>query len=111
MASGHSQFELLRQRRFAPFFATQLLGAFNDNVFRNATIVLITAQLGLSTDQASLYTNLAPALFILPFFLFSALAGQFVHPCGNAHRRTPNEQRIRSGASPGRASRPRPGTG
>ena len=78
MATGqHSQFSLLRQRRFAPFFATQLLGAFNDNVFRNATIVLITSQLGLSTDQASLYTNLAPALFILPFFLFSALAGQF----------------------------------
>ena len=77
MASGHSQFALLRQRRFGPFFATQLLGAFNDNVFRNATIVLITSQLGLSTDQASLYTNLAPALFILPFFLFSALAGQF----------------------------------
>ncbi|WP_166210274.1 MFS transporter [Cognatiluteimonas telluris] len=76
MGSGHSQFALLRQRRFAPFFATQLLGAFNDNVFRNATIVLITAQLGLSTAQASLYTNLAPALFILPFFLFSALAGQ-----------------------------------
>ena len=76
MASGHSQFALLRQRRFGPFFATQLLGAFNDNVFRNATIVLIMAQLGLSTDQASLYTNLAPALFILPFFLFSALAGQ-----------------------------------
>ncbi len=74
---GHNQFELLKQRRFAPFFATQLLGAFNDNVFRNATIVLITSQLGLSTDQASLYTNLAPALFILPFFLFSSLAGQF----------------------------------
>ncbi len=73
----HSQFELLHQRRFAPFFATQLLGAFNDNVFRNATIVLITSQLGLSTDQALMYTNLAPALFILPFFLFSALAGQF----------------------------------
>ncbi|MFL6593023.1 MAG: MFS transporter [Luteimonas sp.] len=73
----HSQFALLGQRRFGPFFATQLLGAFNDNVFRNATIVLITSQLGLSIDQASLYTNLAPALFILPFFLFSALAGQF----------------------------------
>ncbi|MDB6163009.1 MAG: 1-acyl-sn-glycerol-3-phosphate acyltransferase [Xanthomonadaceae bacterium] len=73
----HSQFALLRQRRFAPFFATQLLGAFNDNVFRNATIVLIVSQLGLGTSQASLYTNLAPALFILPFFLFSALAGQF----------------------------------
>jgi len=74
---AHNQFELLKQRRFAPFFTTQLLGAFNDNVFRNATIVLITSQLGLNTDQASLYTNLAPALFILPFFLFSALAGQF----------------------------------
>jgi 1-acyl-sn-glycerol-3-phosphate acyltransferase len=74
---AHNQFELLKQRRFAPFFATQLLGAFNDNVFRNATIVLITSQLGLSTDKASLYTNLAPALFILPFFLFSSLAGQF----------------------------------
>ena len=73
---GHNQFELLRQRRFLPFFLTQLLGAFNDNVFRNATIVLVTAQLGLSTAQAGLYTNLAPALFILPFFLFSALAGQ-----------------------------------
>ena len=80
MAQGsgsHSQFALLRQRRFAPFFATQLLGAFNDNVFRNATVVLITTQLGLSLDQQALYTNLAPGLFILPFFLFSALAGQF----------------------------------
>lgn len=76
MAQGHSQFALLGQRRFGPFFATQLLGAFNDNVFRNATIVLVTSQLGLSTQQAGLYTNLAPGLFILPFFLFSALAGQ-----------------------------------
>ena len=75
-ASGHSQFALLGQRRFGPFFATQLLGALNDNVFRNATIVLVTSQLGLSTQQAGVYTNLAPALFILPFFLFSALAGQ-----------------------------------
>ena len=75
--SGHSQFNLLRQRRFLPFFVTQCLGAFNDNVFRNATIVLITSQLGLDLAQQGLYTNLAPALFILPFFLFSALAGQF----------------------------------
>jgi 1-acyl-sn-glycerol-3-phosphate acyltransferase len=73
---SHNQFQLLGQRRFAPFFATQLLGAFNDNVFRNATIVLITAQLGLDQAQQAVYTNLAPALFILPFFLFSALAGQ-----------------------------------
>ena len=74
--SGHNQFALLGKRRFAPFFVTQLLGAFNDNVFRNATLVLITSQLGLSLAQQSLYTNLAPALFILPFFFFSATAGQ-----------------------------------
>jgi 1-acyl-sn-glycerol-3-phosphate acyltransferase len=75
--SGPSQFRLLRQSRFLPFFVVQCLGAFNDNVFRNATIVLITSQLGLNLAQQGLYTNLAPALFILPFFLFSALAGQF----------------------------------
>jgi len=72
----HNQFALLGQRRFAPFFVTQLLGAFNDNVFRNATLVLITALMGLSQAQQSTYTNLAPALFILPFFFFSATAGQ-----------------------------------
>ena len=72
----HNQFALLGQRRFAPFFVTQLLGAFNDNVFRNATLVLITALMGLSQSEASTYTNLAPALFILPFFFFSATAGQ-----------------------------------
>ncbi len=73
---AHNQFALLGTRRFAPFFVTQLLGAFNDNVFRNATLVLIAFQMGLSTHQVTLYSNLAPALFILPFFLFSATAGQ-----------------------------------
>lgn len=73
---AHNQFQLLTTRRFAPFFVTQLLGAFNDNVFRNATLVLITGLMGLSQQQQSLYTNLAPALFILPFFFFSATAGQ-----------------------------------
>lgn len=73
---AHNQFSLLGTRRFAPFFLTQLLGAFNDNVFRNATLVLITALMGLSQEQQSIYTNLAPALFILPFFFFSATAGQ-----------------------------------
>jgi len=72
--SGHSQFALLRQRRFLPFFLTQSLGAFNDNVFRNATVVLITSQ--VSMEFQKLYTSLAPALFILPFFFFSATAGQ-----------------------------------
>ena len=73
---AHNQFSLLGVRRFAPFFVTQLLGAFNDNVFRNATLALITVHMGLNTDDQSTYTNLAPALFILPFFFFSAIAGQ-----------------------------------
>ena len=73
---AHNQFSLLRTRRFAPFFLTQLLGAFNDNVFRNATLALITVHMGLGTADQSTYTNLAPALFILPFFFFSATAGQ-----------------------------------
>ena len=71
-----SQFALFGQRRFAPFFWTQALAAFNDNAFRNALLVLVAFQLGLDEPAASLYTNLAPALFILPFFLFSATAGQ-----------------------------------
>ncbi|HKR77210.1 MAG TPA: MFS transporter [Rhodanobacter sp.] len=71
-----SQFALFGQRRFAPFFWTQALAAFNDNAFRNALLVLVAFQLGLDDRAASLYTNFAPALFILPFFLFSASAGQ-----------------------------------
>ena len=70
-----SQYALLRQRRFLPFFLTQSLGAFNDNVYRQAIIGLLF-WLGVSSEQKTLYTNLAPALFILPYFLFSALAGQ-----------------------------------
>lgn len=71
-----SQFALFGQRRFAPFFWTQALAAFNDNAFRNALLVLVAFQLGLDDHAVSLYTNFAPALFILPFFLFSASAGQ-----------------------------------
>jgi 1-acyl-sn-glycerol-3-phosphate acyltransferase len=72
---AHNQFELLKQRRFLPFFLTAALGAFNDNVFRNAMLALIIA-LGLSNDEVALYAHLAPALFIVPYFLFSATAGQ-----------------------------------
>ena len=72
-------FQLLRQRRFMPFFLTQFLGAFNDNVFKNALIILIVFQ-GAQTVGAdsNLLTNLSAALFILPFFLFSATAGQWI---------------------------------
>ncbi len=72
-----SQFGLLTTRRFAPFFYTQFLGAFNDNVYKNALILLITFQSAQTmTLDSNTLVNLAAALFILPFFLFSATAGQ-----------------------------------
>jgi 1-acyl-sn-glycerol-3-phosphate acyltransferase len=71
-----SQFALLRTRRFLPFFLTQFLGAFNDNLFRNALIVSITFGVTASAGNAGVLANLSQGLFILPFFLFSALAGQ-----------------------------------
>ena len=71
------QFGLLKQKRFAPFFATQFLGAFNDNLFKNALVVLLTFQAAHWTTLApGLLANLAAGIFILPFFLFSATAGQ-----------------------------------
>jgi 1-acyl-sn-glycerol-3-phosphate acyltransferase len=73
--SGSSQFSLLKQRRFLPFFIVQALGAFNDNVYRQAIIALLF-YMGVNPEERTLYTNLAPALFILPYFLFSATAGQ-----------------------------------
>ena len=71
-----SQFALLAQRRFLPFFLTPALGAFNDNLFRNALIGLVIYRVGSDQEQSLLYSNIAAALFILPFFLFSASAGQ-----------------------------------
>ncbi len=75
--SESSQFSLLGQRRFAPFFLTQFLGALNDNIFRNGLVILITFQgvRVLGMDHTVL-ANVAAFLFILPFFLFSATAGQ-----------------------------------
>jgi len=71
------QFDLLRQRRFLPFFLTQFLGAFNDNVYKNALVVLLTFQATrYTTLPAGILVNLCAGLFILPFFLFSATAGQ-----------------------------------
>ena len=72
----HSQFRLLGTRRFLPFFVTQLLGAFNDNVFKQALVLAILYKLGTAAD-VSLLVNLCALLFILPFFMFSALGGQF----------------------------------
>ena len=72
---GHSQFALLRQRRFAPFFWAQALGAFNDNLYKQALVLALLFKLDLAVD-AGILVNLSALLFILPFFLFSALGGQ-----------------------------------
>ncbi len=74
--STHNQFTLLTKRRFLPYFLTQALGAFNDNLYKNALLLMIAFG-GLATNEDSaLLTNLAAGLFILPFFLFSPIAGQ-----------------------------------
>jgi 1-acyl-sn-glycerol-3-phosphate acyltransferase len=71
-----NQFGLLKQRRFAPFFWTQFLGAGNDNLFKFAFTVMITYQLQVSWLPPSMAGLVIGALFILPFLLFSATAGQ-----------------------------------
>lgn len=73
----HSQFRLLGQRRFLPFYLTQFAGAFNDNLYKNALLLLIAYQTtGLMGLSVNTVINLAAFLFILPFFLFSGIAGQ-----------------------------------
>lgn len=72
-----NEFTLMKERRFLPFFITQFLGAFNDNVFKNALIILIAFQVAATDSaRANLLINLCSGLFVLPFFLFSATAGQ-----------------------------------
>jgi 1-acyl-sn-glycerol-3-phosphate acyltransferase len=76
MSEGN-QFALLKERRFAPFFGVQFLGAMNDNVFKQALVILLAYQTASFTTMSSdVLQNVAQALFILPFFLFSATAGQ-----------------------------------
>jgi 1-acyl-sn-glycerol-3-phosphate acyltransferase len=75
--SGPNQFRLLTERRFLPFFGAQALGAFNDNVYRNVLVILITYHgASVTTLAPEVLTNLAGGLFILPFLLFSGIAGE-----------------------------------
>src|SRR3546814_2834488 len=75
---------LLKSRRFLPLFVTQFLGAFNDNLFKNALVMLILFRLAAGTGSAGqtgglsgeVLVAIAGGIFILPFFLFSATAGQ-----------------------------------
>src|SRR3546814_6702343 len=69
-------FALLMHRRFLPLFVTQLLGAFNDNLFKNAMVLFVVYGVFNSEEQETLFSAVATGLFILPFFLLSALAGQ-----------------------------------
>ncbi|WP_230660194.1 MFS transporter [Psychrobacter sp. I-STPA10] len=72
-----TQFSLFRHRRFTAMFCTQFLGAFNDNVFKQALILVLTYTAASKLDIAvSILNNMAAMLFILPYFLFSAVAGQ-----------------------------------
>jgi acyl-[acyl-carrier-protein]-phospholipid O-acyltransferase/long-chain-fatty-acid--[acyl-carrier-protein] ligase len=72
-----NQLDLLRTRRFLPLFLTQSFGAFNDNLFKNAIIFLVTFGAGIGQGiDPKLLVPTAAGLFILPFFLFSATAGQ-----------------------------------
>lgn len=78
--SHANQFDLLHTRRFLPLFLTQFANAFNDNLFKNALMVFLT----LTAANGSLLVNLCAGLFILPFFLFSATAGQLAEKLDKA---------------------------
>ena len=67
---------LLRERRFLPLFVTQFLGAFNDNLFRTSMVMLVIYGIYRDAEQEAAFSAIAGALFILPFFLLSALSGQ-----------------------------------
>ena len=76
MDNNRGQFHLFTKRRFLPLFITQFLGALNDNLFKNALLVIVVSTaIGAADSNTNFITNLAAGLFILPFFLFSTLAG------------------------------------
>lgn len=71
-----SQFQLLKTKRFLPLFITQFFNAFNDNVYKNALVILITYKIASSIADEQMLIAMTGGIFILPFFLFSAIAGQ-----------------------------------
>jgi len=73
----HNQFALLRDRRFLPLFITQFLGAFHDNLFKNALVVMLLYTMVITSSfDPKILVSLATAVFIIPFMLFSAIGGQ-----------------------------------
>ncbi|MEL0035030.1 MAG: MFS transporter [Gammaproteobacteria bacterium] len=83
--SRPNQFDLFKQRRYLPFFVTMFFGAFNDNVFKNALAIMFSFTainvMGMNSDML---INLSAVVFILPYFLFSATAGQLADKYDNA---------------------------
>jgi MFS family permease len=71
-----SSLYLLARRRFLPLFATQMLGAFNDNLFKNAMVLFVVYQVYNDERSETWFSAIATGVFILPFFLLSALSGQ-----------------------------------
>lgn len=67
--------KLWREKSFFPLLATQFLGAFNDNLFKNSLMVFVAYKLVAETQSVNIYANVAAGIFILPYFLFSAFAG------------------------------------
>jgi MFS family permease len=67
---------LMKKRRFLPIFSTQFLGAFNDSLYKQAVVLFVTYQLYSDPAREFQFSAIAQALFIIPFFLFSALSGQ-----------------------------------
>ena len=79
-----SSFHLLRERRFLPLFATQLLGAFNDNLFKNAMVLFVVYQVYNDERSEAWFSAITTGVFILPFFLLSALSGQLADAADKA---------------------------
>ncbi len=71
-----TQSHLIHSRRFLPLFVTQLLGAFNDNLFKNAMVLYVVYSVYNSEAAEAKFSAVASGIFILPFFLLSALSGQ-----------------------------------
>src|SRR5207253_11349901 len=78
------QLELLRARRFGPFFWTQFLGALNDNLFKNALVILFAFRMGGVVFSENTLVDLSTGLLTLPLFLFSASAGQVAGKVDNS---------------------------
>lgn len=69
-------FSLFTKRRFLPLFVTQFLGAFNDNCLKNALLLMIAYRIASSSAEVTIYSMVATGIFIIPYFFFSAIAGQ-----------------------------------